>query len=103
MKKRTAQIGCGLIVLWMLLPMISVLVAYTIADVWNCQVDEGGVHPCVVAGQDIGEALYTMGVMGWFFFLTFPSGLVALIVLLIVVLVARARRKQTHDEMARTR
>jgi len=96
MRRRTALVGCGFIVLWMCLPMISVLVASTIANTWDCQLDEGGVHPCVVFGHDIGEPLYTMGVMGWFFFLTVPSGLVALVVLLIVYLIARARSKQTR-------
>jgi hypothetical protein len=78
----------------MFLPAISVFVAYMIANAWDCQLDEGGVHPCVVFGRDIGELLYTMAVMGWFFFLTVPSGLIALVVLLIVVLIARAKRKQ---------
>ena len=93
MKRKTALVGCGLIVLWICLPMISVLIASTIADAWDCPLDEGGVHPCVVFGHDIGEPLYTMGVMGWFFFLTVPSGLLALIVLLIAFLASRAGRK----------
>lgn len=95
MKKRTARIGCGLlIVLWMVLPLLSVFTSYTIGNAFDCQVDEGGVHPCVVAGQDIGEALYTLGVMGWFMFFTIPSGLVALAVLLIAILIDWLRRKK---------
>lgn len=101
MKKRTAQIGCGLlIVLWMVLPLLSVFTAYTIGNAFNCQVDEGGVHPCVVAGQDIGEPLYTMGVLGWFMFITIPSGLVALVIFLIVLLVGWLRRKKMQERSA---
>lgn len=101
MKKRTAQIGCGLlIVLWMILPLLSVLTAYAIGNAFDCQVDEGSAHSCVVAGQDIGEMLYAMGVMGWFMFITIPSGLVALIVFLIVLLVGWLRRKKMQERSA---
>lgn len=80
--------------LWMLLPMISVLSSSLIAEALGCRVDEGGTYPCVVLGLDIGGWLSTLFVMGWLFFLTVPTGLLALLVLLIVVLVgARARRK----------
>lgn len=101
MKKRTAQVGCGLlIVLWMILPLLSVLTAYAIGNAFGCQVDEGSAHSCVVAGQDIGEMLYTMGVMGWFMFVTIPSGLVALVIFLIVLLVGWLRRKKMQERSA---
>lgn len=95
MRRKTLLIGCGIILLWTFLPLISVFSASMIASAWDCQLDEGGVHPCVVLGRDIGELLNSMFVMGWFFFLTLPSGLLALIVLLVAALIsARAKRKK---------
>lgn len=91
MKRRTILIGYGVIVLWMLLPMISVLTAGVIAQAAGCDLDEGSAHPCTVAGMDVGEALYTMFVMGWMFFLTVPTGLVALVLFTVIVLVKRIR------------
>ena len=91
MKKRTVLIGYGIILLWMILPMISVLTASAIADASGCTVNEGSSHPCIVAGTDIGDTLYTMFVMGWMFFLTVPTGLVALVLFTVIVLVKRVR------------
>ena len=95
MKRRTILIVYGVIVLWMLLPMISVLSAGAIAQAAGCSVDEGSAHPCTVAGMDVGEALYTMFVMGWMFFLTVPTGLVALVLFTVIVLVKRIRSART--------
>jgi hypothetical protein len=93
MKQRTIQISCGIIALWIFLPMISVFVAAMIAKAWGCPLDEGSAHPCVVLGLDIGGLLYSMGVMGWLFLLTIPSGLIALVGLLINVIIdAKAKR-----------
>jgi hypothetical protein len=61
-------------------PLISVMIAGTIAS-WNgCTLHEGFVNPCVVNGRDVGETLYAMGVMGWFMLVTIPLGLLAFIV-----------------------
>jgi hypothetical protein len=87
MKRGTIQIGCGIIVLWVSWPMISVFVAAVIASAWGCPLDEGGAHPCVVLGLDIGGLLYSMGVMGWLFIVTLPTGLIALVVLLVAVMI----------------
>jgi hypothetical protein len=95
MKRRTILIGYAVIVLWMLLPMISVFTASAIAEASGCSLDEGSAHPCMVSGTDIGETLYTMFVLGWLFFLTVPTGLVALVLFTVAVLLAaRARRKR---------
>jgi hypothetical protein len=95
MKKRTIIIGYGAIVLWMLLPMISVFTASAIADVSGCTLNEGSAHECIVSGTDIGDTLYTMFVLGWLFFLTVPTGLVALVLFTAIVLLsARAKRKR---------
>lgn len=94
MQRKTKLIGWLLIALWTFSPILSVLIASAIASAFGCQLDEGGTHPCMAFGADIGESLYTMFVMGWFFFLTIPSGLVAAVVFLItIVLSGRAKRK----------
>jgi hypothetical protein len=93
MKRKTILIGYGIILLWMILPMISVFTASAIADASGCSLDEGSAHQCIVMGKDVGETLYTMFVMGWMFFLTVPTGLVALVLFTVIVLVsARAKR-----------
>ena len=80
--------------------MVLVAVAGMIASANGCQLDEGSAHPCIVNGQDMGEQLYGMGVMGWFMLVTFPTGLLALAIygaiLLVVWLVRRARRHSTR-------
>ena len=32
------------------------------------------VHPCIIAGHDYGQLLYTLGVLGWLMLLTLPAG-----------------------------
>ena len=59
------------------------MLAGTIADRYGCDLDEGSVHPCVVNGNDIGETLYTMGVLGWLALGTIPLGLIAIAVYLV--------------------
>jgi hypothetical protein len=82
-----------LIILFILLigasPLISALVAGTIAEANGCQLDEGSIHPCVINGTDQGETLYTFGMLGWFAIGTIPLALgVAAIYLVIVIIVA---------------
>ena len=79
----------GLVIFFILLlaisPLLSAMVAGTIANRYGCQLDEGSVHPCVVNGSDIGETLYTMGVLGWLALGTIPLGLIAIGVYLVCV------------------
>ena len=76
-----------LILLLAFSPFIGVMAAGMIADVYGCRLDEGSVHPCVVNGRDIGETLYSFGVLGWLGLATIPLGLAVLgIYLLIVIL-----------------
>lgn len=95
MERNTRRIGCWLlgIGLWTLLPIISVLLASAIGAGLGCSVDEGSASSCVVAGMDIGELLYSMFVMGWLFFLTIPTGVAAAVVLLVVLVIARWKRR----------
>lgn len=87
------------------LPVISVAIAGSIANANGCQLDEGSVHPCIVNGSDMGETLYTMGVMGWFMLATIPIGLGLVVVYLIVVgafYIVRGiiRRRRTANPMS---
>jgi hypothetical protein len=77
--------GYGSIFLWMFLPMIPVAIASAIAWFCGSQLDEGGPHPCILFGRDIGGMLSDMAMMGWFGLLTLPSGFLALIIFNIII------------------
>lgn len=87
-----------LILLVGLLPVISVAVASGIADANDCTLHEGFVNPCVINGQDYGETLYFMAMMGWFAIATIPLAAIAalayIVIVLIVVLVRRTLRRR---------
>jgi hypothetical protein len=85
MKRRFINIGYGIIVLWMIWPLVPVMFAGIVATSCGCKVDEGSVHPCIVLGKDIGELLYGMSMMGWFAIGTFPSGMIALAIFSVIV------------------
>ena len=68
----------------MVAPILSVLIASAIATATGSKLDEGSSHPCIIFGVDIGELLYAMGVAGWFVFVTFPTGLLAIATVIIV-------------------
>ena len=56
-----------------LLPMVSLLIASVLANLGNCALDEGSIHPCVIGGTDLGSTLYTMAVGGgWLAIATLP-------------------------------
>jgi hypothetical protein len=82
--RRTIKPMYALIVAWMFLPFVPVVIAGTIAGICGVPLDEGSAHPCIVFGTDIGDTLYQMGIMGWFSLLTFPTGIMALIVLSLI-------------------
>lgn len=67
-------------------PLIATMIAGTIAGHYGCDLDEGSIHPCIVNGEDIGDTLYTLGVLGWLALGTIPLGLIAIGVYLIVVI-----------------
>jgi hypothetical protein len=79
----------ALIVGFALAPVGSVVACGLIANAHGCKVDEGSVHPCVINGQDYGQPLYTLGVLGWLMLVTIPGGLVAFIIWLIVLILHR--------------
>jgi hypothetical protein len=67
-------------------PLVSVAIAGSIANANGCQLDEGSVHPCLVNGKDMGETLYTMGVLGWLMLATIPLGLMVVALYILIVL-----------------
>ena len=75
-----------LILLLAFSPFIGAMAAGTIANVYGCQLDEGSIHPCMVNGRDIGQTLYTFGVLGWLGLATIPIGLVVLGIYLVIVI-----------------
>ena len=50
------------------------------------------MHPCVVGGRDIGHALLTLGMMGYFLFATMPAVFAIVIAWVLVELIAWLRR-----------
>ena len=81
-------LGLFLFTFW---PVLSILLVSAVAKATGCSVDESQVHPCLVAGLDLGPALYTLGVLGWCTLLTVPLGLSVAITT--VVRFLRVRRR----------
>jgi hypothetical protein len=76
-----------------LLPMMSMAVAEFIAQLYGCKLDLASVHPCIVGGRDIGQDLLTLGMMGYFLFVTTPGVVAVIAVWIIVELIAWMRRR----------
>jgi hypothetical protein len=73
-------------------PVASIIACSVIAQIGHCQVNEGGPQPCYVAGRDMGETAYELGVLGWCFLITFPLALISIV--LSVLLIVRAFRRR---------
>ena len=80
----------GLVIFLILLlafsPFLGAMAAGTVAQAFGCQLDEGSIHPCVVNGRDIGDTLYTFGVLGWLGLATIPIGLALLGIYLVIAI-----------------
>lgn len=63
--------GAGLAAFASVLPLISAFGAVLIANAASCDLDEGTVNLCLMAGADAGPVLYHMFVMGWLFVFSF--------------------------------
>jgi hypothetical protein len=69
----------GLIIMFAPFILIT-FIGWPLSLIGNCTVTESEIYPCVILGQDIGRFLYTIGVLGWSFLVTFPiGGLVVLV------------------------
>lgn len=85
----------GLLSLWGLYtfgPFLGMLLSTFIAERAGCELNEGGVSPCVVLGVDLGGTLYFFFVLTWLALVTLPTGLLAGAAALIVWLVRRVAR-----------
>ena len=87
-------VALAIIAVIALFPVISVWLAYAIAEPNGCRVDEAGVYPCIVNGADIGGLLAFMALLGWLMLATIPFGAMALL-LWAVVLVAHLIYRRT--------
>jgi hypothetical protein len=93
-KLRWLFVGYVVIALFAGWPIISVVIAGSIAS-WNgCTLHEGFVNPCIVGGRDIGGTLYSMGVMGWFMLATIPIGAVAFVAWTVAWVIWRMMKKR---------
>lgn len=72
-----------------LLPLLMAMLAGAVANWAKCELNEGSVGPCVIAGKDVGKLLYTMFVSGWFGLITLPAALLLVIAYSIYLLVRR--------------
>lgn len=78
-------------VVFALLPVASLLIAATIANLGGCMLDEASVHACVLLGVDWGELLGLMAMAGWYVFFTVPAGGLAALAGLVLYVAARLR------------
>ena len=61
------------------LPLLSLLLAGTLAKLLGCTLREADVHPCYILGVSIGPLLYTLSTVGWLMIVTLPFGAVVLV------------------------
>lgn len=90
---RTIGIGVlvvGTAISWM--PLLLVLLSIGIASAFGCRLDEASVHPCRVAGMELGPALSDGFICLWLLLFVWPAMLLTLAAWLIL-LVQRLARK----------
>jgi hypothetical protein len=92
MPMRAFRAVMAVLMLVCLAPLLSMAAAEFIAQVNGCKLDLASVHPCVVGGRDIGHALLTLGMMGYFLFTTMPAVFAIVIVWVLIELIAWLRR-----------
>lgn len=96
-----------LVVLFILLlglsPLISSMVAGSIADANDCVLHEGFVNPCIINGKDWGQDLYTFGMLGWLALGTIPLAVMVagsyLLIVVIIVIIQRIRRGRAGNKL----
>ncbi|WP_338663696.1 hypothetical protein VQH23_00725 [Pararoseomonas sp. SCSIO 73927] len=69
---RVGLVILGVVTLLSWAPLLSVLFTSVVANALGCRVHEGFPTPCPSRFGDLGELLYTTGVMGWLMLLTGP-------------------------------
>lgn len=63
-----------------LAPLLLASLAKLIAAARGCELNAAKVDPCIVAGVDISNALYTMFLGHFLAMLTFPLGMIGLLI-----------------------
>jgi hypothetical protein len=89
-----------LIIVGAAFPLLAAFAAGTIANLNSCLLNEGSANPCVIAGTDYGDTLYSLGLMGWLAIATVPIGIAALAVWALIFIVAGIRAA-AHDRRVR--
>lgn len=85
--RRAIYIGLSLALVLCLVPVGLTAWAAIFADRHGCELNEGGIHPCIVDGTDWGETLYVAATMGWFGIITLPFAALAAAGLVLLALV----------------
>jgi hypothetical protein len=94
---RVVLTGYGLIILYTLAPVLSVLISSGIATALGAKLDESQTHPAYLLGINIGGLLSIMFIAGWLALITIPTGLLALVVFTIVWPISLAAKKVLHN------
>jgi hypothetical protein len=68
----------GMLVLYTVSPLLLPMIAFSLAGLCGCELNEGSVHPCYMFGINIGDLLYAMLFWVWLFIFIVPTGLIAL-------------------------
>ena len=89
---------CLVAILVGIAPVVAAIGASLVADAAGCTLHEGFTNPCIIAGSDRGELLYTLFVSGWFGLVSLPVAVIALLawLLLLVIYLLTARRRRTE-------
>lgn len=87
------------IVLFALLPIISVLASSGIAALGDCHLNEARAHSCMIIGMDFGGVLAFMFVAGWLALATVPIGAVAFVIWMAAAIVLYIRSRNSACRM----
>jgi hypothetical protein len=73
-------------------PLAFSLLASLAGAVFDCSVNEAGASPCLVGGADIGGALATMFLAGWYSVVILPIAGPILILGIVLAVIERRKR-----------
>ncbi|UQN05403.1 hypothetical protein [Deinococcus sp. QL22] len=85
------------LVLFTFAPLISVLLASSMASARGCILSSAGVRPCLILGWDAGSLLNTMALLSWFSLATLPLGFLIGCAWLIIGWMKRQKQKSAND------
>jgi len=80
-----------------ILPLVCTIAAELIGGAVGCEVDLVARRPCLVAGYDIGGALYVLAMQGYALFFTVPGLILFAAVWAIAELVHWGRRSRKGE------